>query len=546
MDRKYFFIEHNGSPTCLICQKPLAQFKDYDLKRHYETKHSNYADLTGTSRLEKITKLKSSFKSQTSLMVNQTSETEKSVRASYAICGELAKQMKPFTEGEFIKKCMILGAENVCPEMVAKLTNISLSRNTVADRISDLAADIKEQSKECNEDLDYFSIAVDESTDSSDTAQLALFVRGINSDFVVSERFLQLKPLHGTTTGLDIFNAVLECLEENNLHLSKLVSVTTDGAPAMVGSKKGFVTLLENHIKSEGYGDKLIKLHCIIHQESLCAATLHMEEIMKVAVKVVNYIKSNGLNHRQFKEFLLELNASYPDLTYFCDVRWLSRGNMLNRFFELLAEVIEFLKLKNQIHKFPELENPDWISKLAFLVNMTSELNKLNLKLQGPDQVVTDLVNHIDVFDGRLEILEATIRSSNFTLLPTLKKNPPTDTSEILVYLANLRLQFSSRFADIRAYEKELQLFSKPLLVNWREEANPELQLELMELQYDQDIKIAFERTLLKKKEDRLSLVEFYQKFVHAAGCYPKLSDQAKRIASFFGSTYVCEQLFSK
>ena len=40
---------------------------------------------------------------------------------------------------------------------------------------------------------------------------------------------------------------------------------------------------------------------------------------------------------------------------------------------------------------------------------------------------------------------------------------------------------------------------------------------------YDQDIKIAFERTLLKKKEDRLSLVEFYQKYVHAAGCYPKL-----------------------
>ena len=67
-----------------------------------------------------------------------------------------------------------------------------------------------------------------------------------------------------------------------------------------------------------------------------------------------------------------------------------------------------------------------------------------------------------------------------------------------------------------------------------------------MELQHDQDIKIAFDRTLLKKKEDRLSLDEFYQKYVHIAGCYPKLSDQAKRIASFFGSTCVCEQLFSK
>ena len=51
---KNFFIEHNGSPTCLICQKPLSQFKDYDLKRHYETRNSNYADFTGKSRLVKL------------------------------------------------------------------------------------------------------------------------------------------------------------------------------------------------------------------------------------------------------------------------------------------------------------------------------------------------------------------------------------------------------------------------------------------------------------------------------------------------------------
>ena len=51
---KYFFIEHNGSPTCMICQKPLAQFKDYDLKRHYEIKHSNYANLTGRVGLKKL------------------------------------------------------------------------------------------------------------------------------------------------------------------------------------------------------------------------------------------------------------------------------------------------------------------------------------------------------------------------------------------------------------------------------------------------------------------------------------------------------------
>ena len=168
--------------------------------------------------------------------------------------------------------------------------------------------------------------------------------------------------------------------------------------------------------------------------------------------------------------------------------------------------------------KFPELEDPEWISKLTLLVDMRSELNALNLKLHGPNQLVTDLLQHIDIFDGRLEIIESNIKVSNFTLLPTLKENPPIESSELLIFLANLRLQFSSRFADIPAYEYDLMLFSKPLMVNWRDAVNSDYQLELMELQCDPDIKITFDRTLLKKKVDGLPLVEFCQSmFIHLA-----------------------------
>ena len=461
------------------------------MKRHYESRHGVYMAYTGNVRLEKIAKLKSSFKSQTTLFASKTSETKKSVRASYAVCNLLAKNMKSFSDGELYKQAMVLGAQHICLEKASHFSNICLSRNTVTRQISDLAADIKEQSKVISEKYDYFSLAVDESTDASNTAQLAIFVCGINADFVLSERFLGLMHLEDTTTGRNIYNAVIKCLEDNSLDLSKLVSVTTDGAPAMVGVVKGFVTLLEKHIISENYGDKLIKLHCIIHQESLCAASLHMEEVMKVAVKVVNYIKSNALNHRQFKQFLLGGEAIHSDLAYYNDVRWLSRGKMLLRFFELL-EVVQFLKSKNQMEKFPQLEDPEWISKLAFLVDMTSELNSLNLKLQGPDQVVTDLLRHIGVFEGLLEILEANIKASIFPLLPKLKENPPSDTSELLIFMENLRLQFSSRFADIRSYANELELYNKPVLVDWKDPAHSDFQLELMELQKDPDIKIVF------------------------------------------------------
>ena len=84
------------------------------------------------------------------------------------------------------------------------------------------------------------------------------------------------------------------------------------------------------------------------------------------------------------------------------------------------------------------------------------------------------------------------------------------------------------------------------MVADWRKEANPDLQLELMELQRDPELKMVFKETLLKKKEDRLSLAEFYRKYVHEAGSFPKLTEHAKKMLCIFGSTYVCEQLFSK
>ena len=58
-----------------------------------------------------------------------------------------------------------------------------------------------------------------------------------------------------------------------------------------------------------------------------------------VVVTTVNVIKHNALKHRQFQQYLIELESEYGDLLYYAKVRWLSRGRCLERFWNLKEEV---------------------------------------------------------------------------------------------------------------------------------------------------------------------------------------------------------------
>ena len=64
------------------------------------------------------------------------------------------------------------------------------------------------------------------------------------------EEFLEIIPLHDTTIGADILNALMEVLIEYNLSLKKLVCLSTDDAPAMTGILKGFVAKLKKNAKT--------------------------------------------------------------------------------------------------------------------------------------------------------------------------------------------------------------------------------------------------------------------------------------------------------
>ena len=118
------------------------------------------------------------------------------------------------------------------------------------------------------QNLVYYFIPIDESTDMTDTAQLALFLRGKTPTFDIVEEFVRLIPMKHTTTGADVFASVRKWTTKTNLDLSKLMGVTTDGAPAMTGEKKMFVAMLQKHIGNE---QQLYRLYYITHQDQLWA-----------------------------------------------------------------------------------------------------------------------------------------------------------------------------------------------------------------------------------------------------------------------------------
>lgn len=345
----YFCCEIKGKITCLICGQNISVPKEYNVRRHYETHREKYDQYKEKSREDKLRDFKAALGKQQSLFTNVKRDNEAVVKASYVIAELIAKNSKCFSESEFVKECLVKTAEVVCPDKVQIFKNISLSRNTVAERVDDIATNLSEQLLAKVKSFTAFSIAVDESADVSGVAQLAVFIRACDTDLIITEELLDIISLKNTTTGEDIFNEVYGLLEKYNLPLSKLVCVATDGAPSMTGKQNGFVAKLMAKQKEVCPSSKFHHIHCIIHQEVLCSKVINMNHVLQFVKKAVNFIRSRGLNQRQFSSLLSDIGCEFESLPYYAEVRWLSCYSVLKRFWLLREEIKIFFGNERRI-----------------------------------------------------------------------------------------------------------------------------------------------------------------------------------------------------
>ncbi|XP_068118251.1 general transcription factor II-I repeat domain-containing protein 2-like [Hyperolius riggenbachi] len=410
---KYFFVESRSMAVCLICQETVAVFKEYNLSHHYNTKHGNYAS-------------------------KQTSQQREAI--ALRLAAKLHAQQSIFHKQNAIQEA----------KSKEKFEKISLSCRTVTRRVELIEEDIATTLITKADSFDFYSIALDESTDIKDTAQLLIFIRGINNNFEIMEEFLAMELLKGTTRGEDLFDHVSAGLEKMRLPWSKLVNVTTDGSPNLTGKKFVLLKRIQDRVKEDDPDKDVIFLHCIIHQESLCKSVLQLNHVANTVVKIVNFIRAKGLQHRQFIKFLEDTDADHEDLLYHSRVRWLSLGKVFELVWEIRTEIGTFLESQGKSDAFPELSDKTWLSDFAYGVDIFSHMNDLNVKLQGKDQYVHDMHTNVTAFKSRFSLFSKQISKKNFAHFPTLAtlKEDIQDVKKYSRSLDDLHGEFSCRFTD--------------------------------------------------------------------------------------------------
>ncbi|XP_026214156.1 SCAN domain-containing protein 3-like, partial [Anabas testudineus] len=539
-----------------ICSESVALIKSANVKRHYETKHKGFEHmypLKSEVRSKKVESLRSQYDQSTRILSHTFTAQQRAHECSLRVAWILGKHKKPFTDGGVIQECMSAVAETLLEgknqqELCDKIKQIPMSASSATKKSEILAYDVLTQLDEAMLKAPCVGLAVDESTDMCDNAQLLVYVRFFNTDQkAFCEDLLGVTPLKTSTRGEDIYVAIKEMLAKRGVEPKKVVSITTDGAPAMIGREKGAVARLKED------NPELIAYHCIIHQSVLCASLSDEHaQVMITMMKMINFLRaSSSYQHRMLREFLREVDANADDLLLHNNVRWLSKGRVLARFWSIRREVASFLaQLKNQkaaqLSVF--LEDEKQMDNVAFLVDITSHLNELNLRLQGKDNSICELLRAIRSFQRKLEVFKEDLQA-DCEHFPAVQEQVQgqRDVSSFVDFIDNMIINFSNRF-DSFSFGQQLTMFiQNPFLITdvrgfskevtqhfkWAN-AGP-LQIQLIDLQAD---------LALKEQIVGTEPFTFWLQIIPETA-FPDLRKVALYILTMFGSTHNCEAAFS-
>lgn len=91
-----------------------------------------------------------------------------------------------------MRNSILKATEIACPDKQQTFANISLSRNTTAEKINDLVENLNSQIQVKVKSFAAFSFATEESTDVSDISQHAVFISRVDKNRCIAKELLEL------------------------------------------------------------------------------------------------------------------------------------------------------------------------------------------------------------------------------------------------------------------------------------------------------------------------------------------------------------------
>ena len=311
------------------------------------------------------------------------------------------------------------------------------------------------------------------------------------------------------------------------------ISICTDGAAAMVGRYKGFVSRIREKQRD------IIVTHCFLHRETLVVKTLpaDLASTLNTVVSIVNFVKTKPLKSRMFAILCEEMGADRTNLLLHIEIRWLSRGKVLARVYALRNELIVFLT-NEQRDEAKLVINDDWWARVAYLADIFQHLNELNTRMQGCKENVLTSIDKINGFRSKVQLWQQHVKNQNLEIFPLSQKcegnvNIASLSETIQKHLNILEKKLSFYFPStaLDCYDWVRKPYSSEAEVDIT--LTLQEQEELTELRQDRGLRLRF---------SDLPLESFWLK---TSNEFSNLAYRAISILLPFSTTYLCETSFS-
>ncbi|XP_063849112.1 zinc finger BED domain-containing protein 5-like [Scylla paramamosain] len=191
------------------------------------------------------------------------------------------------------------------------------------------------------------------------------------------------------------------------------------------------------------------------------------------------------------------MDAAHETLLFHTAVRWLSKGNVVQRVFELREEISPFLRIQNKQDLLSAWSADSFEIRLAYLVDIFRQLNTLNLELQGKGSLIIDFVDKIKAFIRKMENWRRKVGMGNLVMLETVseivEECDAATQNLITQHLEALEGEFKRYFPDIQSLTSRLVRSPFTAPVTCIPDDNDDGQTELLTLQKDSGAKMKFE-----------------------------------------------------